>query len=680
MKRLAVCLLVLLGAVILCQGTARAEEYELVEVGIRVELPENCVIITRDTPEGDPAYMAFGLDKETADNLFEQNNAYLSAVSLDWGGELNIAMTPVQGIKDLSWVDESTLKVLEDRFRAQMESMGRDYIRGEVYYSQQMTFIKFYNDLTQNGNSYHGVSYCTVHNGRSISVNYFSYIGEITEADETLLREVVDSVRLEETLDPEELAEPWEYTDPESGLSFTMPAGWLRQEQMETDEIIKMVAAYQMRPGLVLQYGSVDMWSQMSASERRGRERRDMDQSVISREDIAEIYQLDADDISTVFYGGKAYYMAWVNMGSVLGIDLNGFLDRTLLVRVENGVFYQFVYSAQFADPQFKELKSILDSARYPEEEGGSAPSFSAADTGSRDTWNGEMYLEDQIMLLVITFAVIGVAALLVWDWNRRNTAKEKEKEETPAEEPRALTPAEPAGEEDLTEGDIQYCSHCGAKISLGARFCHQCGIKLYAGENEGGKTRLKYYTDHHDTPLAFHAFVKWVALPLAILTTIGNLVTLSRSATIGGWADVSGVISLVDLVLLAMALVGLACWEGYGWMALMAHLGLAVGCALLMVGICALEAPDDMGFVLGRLLAILIYSGLVGLYYMKRRNLFYPKEESKTEEIRPPVEEPSAACCRHCGEKLLPGSCFCPSCGARSETEPEKTVEGLQD
>lgn len=201
----------------------------------------------------------------------------------------------------------------------------------------------------------------------------------------------------------------------------------------------------------------------------------------------------------------------------------------------------------------------------------------------------------------------------------------------------------------------------------------------------------MKYYLDEKTTPLTFHAFLKWVSLPLGILKTIGEMTSLSRGYTFGEgeWVTMVGIVLLVDLVLMAVALVGLIRMEGFGWTALMTHLGLMAGYALVTLGIVAqYGTPDAMSMALSELVVSLVYGGLVGLYYIKRRYLFFPekvpaelalarqREEwtaSEVERLAPDAPTPSVVYCRHCGQRLLPNSAFCSGCGARvdgDETE----------
>jgi sec-independent protein translocase protein TatA len=53
--------------------------------------------------------------------------------------------------------------------------------------------------------------------------------------------------------------------------------------------------------------------------------------------------------------------------------------------------------------------------------------------------------------------------------------ATESEPEPAPAAEP----VAEPVVEAAEDEGDVKFCSHCGAKNAADAAFCSKCGEKL---------------------------------------------------------------------------------------------------------------------------------------------------------------------------------------------------------
>lgn len=197
----------------------------------------------------------------------------------------------------------------------------------------------------------------------------------------------------------------------------------------------------------------------------------------------------------------------------------------------------------------------------------------------------------------------------------------------------------------------------------------------------------MTYYTNRYSTPLAFHSFIKYFSLPLGILKSLGDLATSSQYTVPRAVADLDIVISLIDLCLLVVAFVGFIRWASYGWTAFGSHLVLMVVYALAAV--CIYAQYDAAGVALGSLLVTLIYCGLVGLYYIKRRYLFFPDEtpplstQPQTEEKdgsssveaapAPELTPPPVAYCRHCGQELLPHSLFCSGCGAEIREDTSK-------
>lgn len=493
MKRFVVCLAALLGLAVLCPGAAQAAvRYELAEVGISIELPEDYITITRETPADDPAYEAFIWDKETMDALFEQQESYLNSSSLDYSKEISVTMAPMPLIKDFSWLNEANLETLAASFAPVLEEMGGTYLRSELYQHSQAKFIKIYAEATLDGSSYDVLKYYTVYDSKAININFFSYVEDLGEEEEMLIKAVVDSVRFGE--EAMAAVDPGEYTDLETGLSFTLPEGWSQGDMLPGHSILK---AKFVSDQAVIMYGNMDGWSAMSDSERIGLERGDIDQSFLTAEDIADIYGLDASEVSTATYGGREYYVASTNLGSPMGVNLGEFFEGTVLLRVENGYLFQFYCDGKPTDPQFKDMEAILNSARYPGVDNTSVPtlppipSFTPIDvpervyTGVRDTERDGMSSEAKFVLAVIAAAAIGVTALLLWDRHRRRAAAPAP---TYSFVPAQAAPAEPTAEEDpAAEEPVGHCPCCGAVVPLEVRFCHRCGNKLQVEENEGG-------------------------------------------------------------------------------------------------------------------------------------------------------------------------------------------------
>ncbi len=82
-------------------------------------------------------------------------------------------------------------------------------------------------------------------------------------------------------------------------------------------------------------------------------------------------------------------------------------------------------------------------------------------------------------------------------------------------------------------------------------------------------------YTDRNKTPLAYHTFFRFVALPLGILVTLGNIFEelgyfkefqLHPGDLLYALTVIDLIFFLTDLALLVVCVVGLFRWAAYGW------------------------------------------------------------------------------------------------------------------
>lgn len=188
-------------------------------------------------------------------------------------------------------------------------------------------------------------------------------------------------------------------------------------------------------------------------------------------------------------------------------------------------------------------------------------------------------------------------------------------------------------------------------------------------------------YTDRNRTPLAYHTFFRFVALPLGILGTFRNIFEeigylqdpLIRSDSLLHTLTVSELLFfLTDLALLLVCFIGFFYWSRYAWYAVMIHFPLAVVYRLYVVVISSQFAFFNLSLAESSLIAAVVVGGLIEFYYFKRKPLFFPAAQEtqplpEVEEL-PPAEQqappPQAAFCRRCGQNLPPDGAFCPRCG----------------
>lgn len=188
----------------------------------------------------------------------------------------------------------------------------------------------------------------------------------------------------------------------------------------------------------------------------------------------------------------------------------------------------------------------------------------------------------------------------------------------------------------------------------------------------------MKQFYLKEDTPLAFHKFFWYVSLPIGFLISMGRMISEVSEMLFFNWLYAIDIgYYIIALTLMLVSFVGFFGWKSYAWYAVMTYLCVGVAYNLFAVIIYGLYIPDQIGTAIGQLLGVLIYAVLVGVYYRKRRPLFFSDtiqviaengydlanaEQNNTVSYDVP---PSIKYCRKCGFELLSGSDFCSKCGA---------------
>jgi hypothetical protein len=185
----------------------------------------------------------------------------------------------------------------------------------------------------------------------------------------------------------------------------------------------------------------------------------------------------------------------------------------------------------------------------------------------------------------------------------------------------------------------------------------------------------------HHKevTPLNFHRFFWYFSLPLGFLIIIGKMVNEISEMVSFNWlyaADIGFFIILLTLRLVCF--IGFFKRKSYAWYGVMIFLCVGILNSVYVLIAYAIYSPDQIGTVAAQAAILLIYSILVGIYYNKRRALFFPHVDrasaSNVQEALNSVEVNKTSCevlpqakyCRECGYELSDNSVFCSRCGTK--------------
>ncbi len=171
--------------------------YALDEVGVEITMPANLLVFTRDVTEDDPDLALIEMTRGELLDIMEEQEIYLNA--LEENGEYEIVLTvsksPVVSMSGLS----------EEEFRQSMEEMEKGFadvgakLTGCVEYGHgQSRFLELRFDYTEDNYTTFGLQYYTIYNNRAVNVTLHSYLGEITRAQEAVMKTVVDGMRFTE--------------------------------------------------------------------------------------------------------------------------------------------------------------------------------------------------------------------------------------------------------------------------------------------------------------------------------------------------------------------------------------------------------------------------------------------------------------------------------------------------
>ena len=390
-------------------SAAGTTTYSLYELELSVSLSSDYVVFTRDIKADDPNLSAYGLTKQGLSSLMSSQNIYLDAWDKKVSHEIKVTMI-ASSVGDFNQYSDTALLTMATSLESEYASHGVTYIKSELYHHKQAKFLKIYSNQLNGKSTTYGLQYYTVYGNKAINVTMQSYSGSIDTKGEAILRSIVDSVNFnskpQATPPTKAYSQPFEYTDAQTHTSFTVPANWASRALTEKREYIDAKFISGLDQAMCIMYGSTDAWSATSESERAGKSRKDMNNSIFSIEDVAQMYGVPKSQVKTVTYGGYDYYSAVVtSTNTSYGIDLK--ITMTLLSRIDNGYLYLFQFSGTSTSPYYADFESLLKSVRYPNTIAG------PANTQSNAVASGGFDAGNLLLNLLITIAVYSLPIIV---------------------------------------------------------------------------------------------------------------------------------------------------------------------------------------------------------------------------------------------------------------------------
>jgi hypothetical protein len=376
--------------------------FKLDELDMSIELPSDFVVFTRDINPNDPNLSTYELTKDSLSSYMTSNNIYLYAWDKDINYDIFITMID-SPLKDYNGISDTTLSTLATGIESEYESAGITYIKSEIYQQSQAKFLKIYSSQPDGESTIYGLEYHTVYAGKVINVSMQSYSGQITSENEATLKSIVDSVKFGTEPQVKEIqllsTDAFEYTDSETQTSFTVPANWSEKEILEDSEFIDVNFGSNKEEGLCILYGSTDAYGKLTDSERAEYSRSDMDNSMLTKDDIAEMYEIPTSQIEIVTYGDFEYYKVEMKTQGTENYAIFS-ITTTRMVRVDNGYLYWFQFNGPSDSQYYADFESMLESVRYPQ-----------SSNSSSDYSN--LSIETVLLSLIITIVIYSMPIMI---------------------------------------------------------------------------------------------------------------------------------------------------------------------------------------------------------------------------------------------------------------------------
>lgn len=132
-----------------------------------------------------------------------------------------------------------------------------------------------------------------------------------------------------------------------------------------------------------------------------------------------------------------------------------------------------------------------------------------------------------------------------------------------------------------------------------------------------------KYY-DEFSTPLLFHKWFWYLVLPLSFIRGVIQLFSIITGPDFGAVSLPDIAYIVIAMALMVLCFIGFFGWKSFAWYSVIILLSLNIAYSLLLVILYALFIPQQIGVQLFNFALYLVYGILVGLYYIKRRELFF--------------------------------------------------------
>jgi hypothetical protein len=425
---------------------AASSKYTISELDLTLSIPVEYDVFTLDMSSNDPLFSEYGTTKADMTAQFTASNIYLNAVSTVRNEEIVVTMAD-SPLTNLNGMGDTTLKTLASALVDEYANYGITVTDYDVYHHDQLTFIQIYFHDTEK--TVYGLQFYTVSNEQAMNFTLRSYEGSISTSQKNTICTIVDSIRLNyevATVPTVESSPAFQYKDKNTGVTFTVPDGWNKAALSEQRNYLDTMFESTEDPGLIILYGSTDLWSELSVAERIACPRSNFSSDLFTKQDVADIFGTSKYLVDDVTYNGVHYFkVATTTEKEAMGLKVS--VTMTQLFCVENGWGYTFQFGGPESSPYYADFVSLIKSVDYPEAS------------------NSASAIPIIIALVILSIAVVAIVFIVK---KRKN---KKVVQEVPNRPSISTQPS-------VIANANHFCHMCGTQLPGDSMFCHKCGTQ----------------------------------------------------------------------------------------------------------------------------------------------------------------------------------------------------------
>lgn len=340
----------------LCCSNVCAENstrYDLPEFS--VHMPDSYLTLTRSNVEEVVRNNTTTLDLGFMVDVFKYDNTLLiEGINMQTFDEIFIKCQENPGDKDwriLNGLDDSYADMVVNRVKDSFVEGGLKCHYSTVYRHPQIVFAVLELEASQFADRGYIIVYVTsarINNKiYTITVTGRCNTGERSERVANDLQYVVSSLDIKfgegsgiPNFVLNDNTNRYRYIDPESGMSFLLPVGWIQREPSEDQIFFDAMFVSEKVDTMTIMYAFQDVWmandeAQRYLLEQMGYSRNDINNALYSTDQIAAAMSVDSDDVYVMKFANQDFFVINLTEDSAT-------TKAIMLVAYRNGYMYTY--------------------------------------------------------------------------------------------------------------------------------------------------------------------------------------------------------------------------------------------------------------------------------------------------------------------------------------------------